>query len=222
MLLFEPYYKTNNNTLIQDNKNIVKIQVIRKNWIISFADLLSVMLVFFILLYSTSDIVTENDNQRAIDKTGVTLKAEQLNEDSIVYLYKLLTMKLNNESTLSAIKVTLLDDSLVISMPAQVMFEKHSEKLSLRAISLMTFLESYLYDIPNALEIIMEYNPYSKLINIDLFSDICLQLERVGTIAQDLKNSGYMNFIALTLQYNNSNVNIIKIVIHDEKMENNA
>lgn len=175
-------------------------------WMLTFADLLSLILTFFVLMYSMSALEQQqwyqvkqsffqrlNPDQR-LDITPATAKKTLAILDThraldLDYLSNVIAEKIGNTPELSEIRLQHLGDRLVISLVDDALFEQGSSRLSVKAISLMFFLEGILYSIGNTIEIHGHADPTP--IRGDNAANWELSLTRAITVAEELKKSGY-------------------------------
>ncbi len=175
-------------------------------WMLTFADLLSLILTFFVLMYSMSALEQKewyqvkqslfqrlNPDQR-LDITPATAKKtlEALDTHRALdldYLSNVIAEKISNTPELSEIRIQQLGDRLVISLVDDALFEQGSSRLSVKAISLMFFLEGILYSIGNTIEIHGHADPTP--IRGEISANWELSLKRAITVAEELKKAGY-------------------------------
>lgn len=186
-------------------------------WMISFADLLSILLTFFILLYSMSDFSAHQWSSitQAIPKLEQPdAKAPlypQLIKETVTsqvldpsYLYHVLKNKLNAHPELKDVHLSFRDDQLVISIENDVLFEKDSAQISLKAISLIFFLGDVLFQIGNKIDVESVASPslFHNTTNFPSYWD--LALTRAMVIAEELQKSGYVYHIDILALSQNS------------------
>lgn len=178
-------------------------------WMISFADLLSLMLTFFILLYSMSEInlsewqkvsssfieemnPDEGDQDTALTVEETVFKEENAKAHDLDYLYAVLYGKLRKEAYLfEDIQLHKKEGSLIISIANQALFDEGKTELSVRAISLMFLIEGLLYAIENEVEVYAEVGS-ATLETEKTSSNWEFSLAKAITVAKELKKSGYM------------------------------
>ncbi len=139
-------------------------------WLITFTDLVALMLTFFVLLYSMSQIEQPRwqnlvdafsrrlDNAHAI-KIALPVAelevepAERIPATELGYLDLILREKLQSEDRLSAAVMWRQLDRIVISLPASVLFEPTSGELSETAKGIVFVLGGVLQQIDNRVEV---------------------------------------------------------------------
>lgn len=174
-------------------------------WMITLADLISLMVVFFVLLFSMSEI-----NRRAYLAAAQSL-AEKLNPDANIidprpteelqitrllikrahdlnYLAALMEDKLA-QSGLEGIVVHNLDDKVVLSLSADVMFDRGSARFRREAEPVLDAFVRYLATLPNRIDVVGHTDP--SPINTRLYpSNWELSLARAVAVAKKLQESG--------------------------------
>lgn len=174
-------------------------------WMITLADLISLMVVFFVLLFSMSEI-----NRRAYLAAAQSL-AEKLNPDANIidprptedlqvtrllikrahdlnYLSALMQDKLER-SGLDGVVVHNLSDKVVISLSADVMFDSGSARFREDAQPILDAFVRYLATLPNRIDVVGHTDPTP--INTRLYpSNWELSLARAVAVAKKLQESG--------------------------------
>jgi MotA/MotB-like proton-channel complex protein len=221
-----------NNDIFKKKKN--------DGWKALFFDLISLMITFFVLIYSMSttskgkwDEVTEYmrdsfnpDRERLIAYDRRVLDVE--------YMYQLFNRKLKNEPELSELKVTMGQGKLTISIPMDTLFEKNSLKLSLKARSIIYFIANTMYDIENEVAVNAVTNlSYVAKPGTDIHSAVGVGVLKAGIMAREIKEASNLDRIqafVLSSEFNKiapkmakgkliNYYDRIEIVIHDEQSE---
>lgn len=142
-----------------------------QSWLIIFADLLALLLTFFVLMFSMSSVqvskweavvesLSENLNpSRAqiqdVDwqniEAAMSPQKEALN---LSYLKKIFEDKLRYDPILRRSSVILLDDRLAITMPADLIFETGQSEFSRDAYKSMQELGAALQSIQNRITVV--------------------------------------------------------------------
>ncbi|PHZ83349.1 flagellar motor protein MotB [Paremcibacter congregatus] len=146
-------------------------QANKDSWMIVFADLLALLLTFFVLMFSMSSVqvskwkavvesLSENLNpERAqiqeedwqnVEAAQIPIK-EALN---LSYLNRIFSDKLQYDPILRRSTVTELDDRLAIALPADLIFEKGASKFSPGAYKSLQELAVALESIPNKITVV--------------------------------------------------------------------
>lgn len=151
------------------NKN-VKDQVSSASWMITFADLLSLLLTFFVLLFSTTTVKTETwqnvidsmarefNPKRNVTRISPEDSAEQLQRKHVVglnltYLEQSVKQKLSGFPVFEGVQVLNLKDRLVISFPANIFFERKDVALAGDADRNLKILTEILVQIRNGIQV---------------------------------------------------------------------
>jgi len=177
-------------------------------WLISFTDVMALMLTFFVLLFAMShpkeeeweeftDTVQENfskfygqplnrGSQDAINIEKVNFsKALDLN-----YLRAILEKLINNEPSLSSVKLMTQKGGLLISLPQDMLFETGQARLKPEASKAIYTIAGTLMRIKNRVEVVGHTDP--RPITSGRFdSNWHLSLARASNVAGVLGNVGY-------------------------------
>lgn len=180
-------------------------------WMITFADLLALLITFFVLLYSMS-FVEENNWQNVTRSLSQKLNPNkivlftQLSEDKTVtrkevksaealrYLFAVLVDKLNNVPSLkNDVILRSKEDRLIIVLLGDSIFAPAKATLDQGMIvNVFQPLGQALSSIDNEVSIISYTDP--RPIKTEQFpSNWELSIERANTIAIALRNAGYAN-----------------------------
>lgn len=178
-------------------------------WMVTLADLLALIITFFVLLYSMSSVVdykwktvSKSLSQRmsnsfitpltALPTSDLTVERVNLEKgDNLRYLLAVLTDKINVLPDLGALfRINLLEDRLVISMLGHSSFSPGSAELPAKAVNLITFIGQTLSTVRNSLEIVSYADP-SPIQNNTYPSNWELSLHRAYAVSETLKKSGY-------------------------------
>lgn len=142
-----------------------------ESWLIIFADLLALLLTFFVLMFSMSSVqvskweaVVEslsenlNPNRAQIqEENWQNIEAAMVPQKealSLSYLKKIFEDKLQYDPILRRSSVTLLDDRLAITMPADLIFEKGQSEFVRDAYKSMLELGASLQSIQNKITVV--------------------------------------------------------------------
>lgn len=139
-------------------------------WMVTFADLISLILVFFVLIYSMSDIeggrwqkIVESLNKtfhtsrslgssQGINQLGVqTAKSARLAD--LNYLYSILINKRDQDPTLNSVTaIQMTDNKLIISFESEILFDSEDKITGTLEASFAKVIEA-LEGISNVIEI---------------------------------------------------------------------
>lgn len=181
------------------------------SWMVIFADLLALLLTFFVLMFSMSSVqvsewqalvtsLSENLNpERAkIQDTDWNKIDEALVfEDtaaSLEYLKNVFQEKLSRDPILTRSTVTVLDDRLAISLPADLIFELGQAELAPDARSAMIELGEALRAIDNEV-IVVGHSDLEPISGQFYPTNWELSLVRALSISKLIKAGGYMGNI---------------------------
>lgn len=177
-------------------------------WLLTFTDIMALMLTFFVLLYSMSVPDTEQweemvsaveqgmvqhktlrsfsgDFQEvSIDKVD-TVRALDLN-----YLQNLLQKQIDHDESLSAALLFRAKDRLIISLPVDLVFEKGKADVGVEAKRALLSLSNIFYRLRNRIEIVGHTDP-SPAGGGAYQDNWSLSLARASNVASVLYQSGY-------------------------------
>lgn len=139
-------------------------------WMITFADLLSLVLTFFILLYSMSQIKTQewthvvksfneefelNHMPESMDTTveGGVRKVELPRGTDLDYLYAVVLQKVSTLSDVQGVAAKRLEDRVVVSIPQALLFVPYSTELQKDAERLLFLFGDVLNRIENRVDV---------------------------------------------------------------------
>ncbi len=176
-------------------------------WMVTFTDLVSLMLTFFVMLFSMS--VVEGDRWDAItDSLSTTLnptKKEVIDTQTadynistvfrqrainLEYLQAVLKEKMTEDKILSRSMIQLLDDRLLISLPGDLLFTSGSKNLSTRAENTMLKIGDVLRHVSNQIVITGHTDPKPAQ-GEDYASNWELSLFRAIAVGNGLRKSGF-------------------------------
>jgi len=139
-------------------------------WLLSFGDLVSQMLMFFVMLYAMGsmqsekfDAVARSFSQR-FDISGDVSYSQPTNDlaipkatishgRSLDYLRALLRDRLTRTPALSGLTLSALDDRLVLSLPEAGLFADRSSELSERGQARLAALAEILANLQNRIDV---------------------------------------------------------------------
>jgi len=180
-------------------------------WLVTFTDLVSLMLTFFVLLFSMSN-VNVGDWQNIIDSLSRTLRPTpekivkaQTATFNIGTIYRRQAIDLNYLSSvieegikdielLSDTQVMLLEDRLVIALPGDLLFQPGRAEMTERAREAMFVFGGLLGNIDNEIGVNGHTDPAPPA-GSDYASNWELSTGRAATVANALRAAGYKNDI---------------------------
>lgn len=180
-------------------------------WMIIFADLLALLLTFFVLMFSMSSV------QVSQWQAMVTSLSENLNPEraktqdydwnkidealvfeetamSLEYLKNIFEEKLSRDPILTRSTVSVLDDRLAISLPSDLIFELGQAELEPDARAAMIELGESLRSIDNEV-IVVGHSDLSPISGRFYPTNWELSLVRAVLISKLIKAGGYMGTI---------------------------
>lgn len=183
-------------------------------WLISFTDVMALMLTFFVLLFAMSNPKQEEweDFTQNIQKNFKKFHGKELNrgkEDAINiakinfsqaldlnYLKALMDNLLEQEPSLQVARLIDNGDSLIISLPHDLLFEVGQASVKSQANKALFTIAGTLGRIKNRIEIVGHTDP--RLVSDSQFpSNWELSLARAANVAAVLENVGYEKSITI-------------------------
>jgi chemotaxis protein MotB len=175
-------------------------------WFITFADLSSLLLAFFLLLYSMSTL--ELDKWKAAasrmtkgDPSAVQLRPAPVSAQSVPtvdvppalplgYLGQVLEQKIRQETALGDVRVHRLDKLLVVSLPADALFLPDQAVLSATARAALFRISSAIAQVGNQIDVQGHTAPAASPATGTAWQ-WRLSLERAVAVADELRRIGY-------------------------------
>ncbi len=178
-------------------------------WLTSLADLLALMLAFFVMVFSMSEIKKDtweivleklgyqlNDQVEASDKgptadKNIELFSEQKAFD-LAYLENILGSKIASSSELSDVEIFKSADRLIISFAGETYFGTGGDDVALKMVEATRLLGESLRYVKNRVEIYGHSDPSPMTGNDpDALTNWGLSLARALSVSDILKKSGY-------------------------------
>ena len=178
-----------------------------RRWLMTFTDLTALMLVFFVLLFSMSELDTDkwrsavaafnlrfnvqvsDESPRPQADENVSL-TQPVAATDLSYLTALLQAQLPRHPALSQVRLVLWPDKLVISMPNQLLFRSSEAELQPSGIEALFALGGALGTIRNRVDVIGHSDPL-PLRTRRFTSNWELSLARATAVVQALRAAGY-------------------------------
>lgn len=189
----------------------VKTNGRRKNtmWLTSLADLLALLLAFFVLLFSMNEVKDDSWqdvlntlgnklNEQVVDsqdgvsaEKNVELFKEQKAFD-LAYLENILATKISTSEELVGVEIFKADNRLILSLAAEGYFDPGSSISSAKLGRVILLLGDTLRYIKNRVEVYGHTDP-SQSLNREVASDSNwgLSLSRALSVANGLEKAGY-------------------------------
>ena len=177
-------------------------------WLISFTDVMALMLTFFVLMFAMShpkqqdwedftDTVQKNFNrfygQKANRGTQDTVNIEKINFSralNLNYLRALMEDLIKKEKNLNVVKLMNQRGGLIISLPQDLLFETGQATIKSEANKALFTLAGTLSRIKNRIEVIGHTDP-RPITGGKYRSNWDLSLARASHVAAVLENVGY-------------------------------
>lgn len=118
-------------------------------WMVTFSDLITLMMTFFILLYTFNDPNPEKLETIAAPTPGLLNMAESAFSEPISVLRANSLIKENiqvflSENSIRNVEVSQRDEGLIVTIPTDILFEKDSDELNGEAKEILHKIASYL------------------------------------------------------------------------------
>jgi chemotaxis protein MotB len=177
-------------------------------WLVSMADLVSILLCFFIMMFSMSSVDTEKWRGLAIANTTDRLpvvdqpasepaatkplipRASSENAADLGYLAAVIADKLASDPTLRGALLARSEDGLVIALPSQLLFTAGSAALAHPARDSLVRLSGMLRTLDNRVEVRGHGDPTPVRDGI-FASNWELALARAAAVAAVIQQAGY-------------------------------
>ena len=189
-----------------------KSEAPKNAWMITFADLVSLMLTFFVLLFSMSsvkmdewdamiDTLTQTLNPGKLTTVaaatakfniGTIFRRQATNLD---YLSGVLEGGIKSDALLSNSHIMLLDDRLIIAMPGDLLFPPGKAVMPDEAKTALFTLGSLLRNVGNQIGVNGHSDPVPPAPEKGFASNWELSLARASAVANALRRSGYTDDI---------------------------
>lgn len=181
-------------------------------WMVTFTDLVSLMLTFFVLLFSMSsvkmdewdamiDTMTQTLNPGKLTTVaaatakfniGTIFRRQATNLD---YLSGVLESGVASDPLLATSRIILLDDRLVIALPGDLLFPPGQAVMPEDARSALFTLGSLLRNVGNQIGVNGHSDPAPPAPEKGFQSNWELSLARASAVANALRRSGYTDDI---------------------------
>lgn len=185
----------------------IRPAVSRRAWMITFSDLISLLLVFFVLLFSmysvkfdrwqsTVESLSEALNPRRVDALAPFPSALNIGKVSrkrmidLDYLAPLLQQSFKSDALLSESKIMRHGDRLIVALPSDLLFDPGRAVLSRKAREAVFNLGGILRTLGNRIGVNGHSDP-EPLTGTAYPSNWELSLARAAAVADTLRRSGY-------------------------------
>lgn len=195
-----------------DMESMPKEEGKKAAWMVTFTDLVSLMLTFFVLLFSMSSVKVD-EWDAMIDTLTQTLNPGKLTTvaaatakfnigtifrrqaTNLDYLQGVLQSGMQNDPMLSKSDIMLLDDRLVIAMPGDLLFPPGQAVMPDEARSALFTLGSLLRNVGNQIGVNGHTDPAPPDPARGFASNWELSLARASAVSNALRASGYTDDI---------------------------
>ena len=179
-------------------------------WLITFTDIMALMLTFFVLLYSMSapeeeqwDSVTKGITNQITKTYSAPQSAGQQREiniskidfskaQSLQYLNSVLGNAIEKDEALKNITLIQQEDSLIVSIPEDLLFDSGQTDVSTNGKQVLYALGNSLARIRNRVEVIGHTDPRPVQNTSNIYaSNWELSLARAAGVSAILENAGY-------------------------------
>lgn len=184
-------------------------------WLISFTDVMALMLTFFVLLFAMSNPkqedwenftqqIQENFNrfQGALDNRGGedAININKINYSQALdlnYLRVLVEALIEEEENLSSARLIDTGESLIISLSQNILFESGQARVKTGGTETLFILANALQRIQNRIEIVGHADPRPTRGQSNFTSNWELSLARAASVAGVLENVGYSRTLSI-------------------------
>lgn len=181
-------------------------------WMVTFVDLVSLMLTFFVMLFAMSNVTAdrwgnlveamahqlnpsrETTQPLKSDTQGIGQKQE-FNAINLDYLAEILQRDLPTNPELDGVVVRRLDDRLAVSLPGDLAFAPGSARFAKAGRAALGLLGSSLSKIDNRIEVYGHTDPSPRRAG-PYASNWELSLDRALAVAAEMRRVGYRREIA--------------------------
>lgn len=178
-------------------------------WLLSFTDVMALMLTFFVLLYALSspkqedwenfsDNIQKHFNKyygQALnrgDQDTVSIQKVDFNKAlDLSYLQTLLEKQIKEDDTLKIVTIIPQPEGLLISFPDNLLFEPGKAAISAQGSDAMFVVAQTLSRYKNRVEVIGHADPRPVGEGAEYASNWELSLARAAAVAATLENFGY-------------------------------
>ena len=183
------------------------VQNSRPVWLLTFIDLISLLLAFFIMMFSMSTIKVSAwdvfkgslDNEKRLEASSFEGYKNSTPLDhrstryglNLGYLRSLLESSLKKEKALENVVFTYNSNNLIISLPSILIFEKGGTALSDSGRKALFLIAETLSNFNNDISLVGHSDPTPMSVGAKYKNNWTLSLSRALSVGQALKSAGY-------------------------------
>ena len=183
------------------------VQNSRPVWLLTFIDLISLLLAFFIMMFSMSTIKVSAwdvfkgslDNEKRLEASSFEGYKNSTPLDhrstryglNLGYLRSLLESSLKQEKALENVVFTYTSNNLIISLPSILIFEKGGTALSDSGRKALFLIAETLSNFNNDISLVGHSDPTPMSVGAKYKNNWTLSLSRALSVGQALKSAGY-------------------------------
>ena len=185
----------------------VDAQNSRPLWLLTFIDLISLLLAFFIMMFSMSTIKTSAwdvfkgslDNEKRLEASSFESYKDSTPLDhrsiryglNLGYLRSILESSLKKEKLLENVVFTYNSNNLIISLPTILIFKKGGSALSDSGRKALFLIAETLSNFDNDISLVGHSDPAPMAVGAKYKNNWALSLSRAFSVGQALKSAGY-------------------------------
>ncbi|MDA0998449.1 MAG: OmpA family protein [Proteobacteria bacterium] len=191
-------------------------------WMLTFTDLVSLLLTFFVMLFAMSNVkidiwekIVDSLSQtlnpvpeKVIQKPTATFNIGTLFRKRAIdldYLASILKENLSSDELLKNIRISRLEDRLVVALPGDLLFDAGQALLTERARGALFTLGGMLQNIGNGVVVSGHTDPVPPTSGA-FTSNWELSIARAAAVANAMRRAGYSDEI-VALGYGSSRIN---------------
>ncbi|MFV1851110.1 MAG: flagellar motor protein MotB [Thalassospira sp.] len=181
-------------------------------WMLSLADLISLLLTFFVMLFAMSKVKIDRWDE-VVDALSQSIKPSPKEESdepvanlniprvyrkpamNLDYLSAVIDDAIDDNPVLGDARMSRDADKLVISLPGDILFVAGSSDMTPKAQQALFVLGGVLRNIGNRIGVQGHTDPRPLSGRGQYASNWELSLARAGAVANELKRSGYTDYI---------------------------
>lgn len=226
---------------VVDRRDVMMASTPSNIWLISFTDVIALMLTFFVLIFSMinperdvySNItysLKENTGFGSTESMGRTAsdpnqRMQVIRGEDLNYLASVLRQNISGRGELYGTEILNMDQRLVIRLPNQLLFDSGAYELRSTAERELASLFTLLKNLKNAVEVYGYTDPSPVTSGGAAYaSNFGLAQQRAGSVARLIYKTGYRKAVGLygiettdstDIDYND--LRRVEIVIHENR-----